>query len=401
LLTQAPTHPRLLIVISDGRDTRSAACSGDDAIAALTRERIPVAVLALAPEKDGAPLKRLARESGGVYVPPAQINTAADRVAKLRRRLALRYRVEFEAHGPGDALLHVRSNGIERTLRLRVDMSARAPEITAVRVTQGTNELTPALLPGSEDASEITLTPQFSITLPLDLLDPESPTPLRLVAYSEHGASAGYMLQLARRGSAASLRLAPDQRVPSKPLPFNSAAMALGGTAMALLLGAGAWVSQRNRAAVLAAPRLRPGAPAMRVNTAEADLPKTVARGALPLMAGRTRIHSPAAARLRISAPGQPDREVPVPGDAPLCIGRALSGGHDVCVRSEFVSGVHARFEWRDGALHVTDEGSSNGTRHNDRLIPPGQPIRLSQGDQVMCADVLVQVVAAVAPPSS
>ncbi len=417
LLAQAPTQPRLLIVISDGRDTGSAHCSRDDAVAAISRARIPVAVLALAAEKEDALLRRLARESGGVYVPPARIGAAAEHIEALRRRLALRYRVEFDARGAGDALLHARVNGVERTLRLRFDAGLRAPEITAVRLTHGAVALEPALLPDAEEIREITLTPQlagraarrveytlgahvyvahsapFTVTLPLAALDPHAPTPLKLVAYAEDGASAGYVLQLARRGSAASLQLAPDQRAPTGPMPFSSAVLALGGTAMALVLGAGAWVSQRHRAAAHAAPRLRASAPVMHGNALAASLPKTVARGSAAQALDRTRIHGPAVARLCISAPGQPDRDVSMPADAPLRIGRAVTGAHDVCVRSAFVSGVHAAFDWRDGALLVTDHGSSNGTFHNGRAIAPGQPVRLAPGDHVLCADVCVRIV--------
>jgi hypothetical protein len=66
-----------------------------------------------------------------------------------------------------------------------------------------------------------------------------------------------------------------------------------------------------------------------------------------------------------------------------ISIGRARNC--DVVLRHESVSKLHGHFRKRsDGALELTDLQSQNGTRINDRRIPPDAP------EMVTPADVLV-----------
>jgi hypothetical protein len=69
-------------------------------------------------------------------------------------------------------------------------------------------------------------------------------------------------------------------------------------------------------------------------------------------------------------------------------IGRAPPA--DVIVADKAVSAQHARFEFADGLWRVSDLGSTNGTRLNDR--PVVAPSRLRRGDQLELGAVRFEV---------
>lgn len=71
-----------------------------------------------------------------------------------------------------------------------------------------------------------------------------------------------------------------------------------------------------------------------------------------------------------------------------LTIGRR--DGNNVVIPDQRVSGQHARLEVRDGALYVTDLGSSNGTRVNGQPVTGSQPIRA--GDVVQIGETEFRV---------
>jgi hypothetical protein len=71
--------------------------------------------------------------------------------------------------------------------------------------------------------------------------------------------------------------------------------------------------------------------------------------------------------------------ERPLPRE--LTIGRDRSCG--VIVAAKTVSRSHARLYEDNGIWFAEDQGSANGTRVNDQVIPPRLPIRLRHGDRI------------------
>jgi len=71
-----------------------------------------------------------------------------------------------------------------------------------------------------------------------------------------------------------------------------------------------------------------------------------------------------------------------------LLAGTDLSVGRDgtrcaAVIQSPSVSGLHATFRFEQGKLMVKDEGSSLGTKVDQRTIPAGEWVELSHGDEI------------------
>ena len=64
-----------------------------------------------------------------------------------------------------------------------------------------------------------------------------------------------------------------------------------------------------------------------------------------------------------------------------LTIGRDRSCG--VILTAKTVSRAHARLYEDHGMRFVEDQGSANGTKVNDQVIPPHLPVRLRHGDRI------------------
>ncbi len=77
-----------------------------------------------------------------------------------------------------------------------------------------------------------------------------------------------------------------------------------------------------------------------------------------------------------------------------LSIGRGTPGSGpppDVdFARDESVSRRHATIKWAEGAYHVVDLGSTNGTWVNGRRIEPNVPVALCNGDRVAVGRISV-----------
>jgi hypothetical protein len=69
-------------------------------------------------------------------------------------------------------------------------------------------------------------------------------------------------------------------------------------------------------------------------------------------------------------------------------IGRAA--GCSITVADNYTSQLHARVFHRDGALHVEDLGSTNGTYVNGRKV--SAPLPLKRGDQVKVGATVFEV---------
>lgn len=69
-----------------------------------------------------------------------------------------------------------------------------------------------------------------------------------------------------------------------------------------------------------------------------------------------------------------------------VTVGR-VSGKADVVIPVATVSGLHARLEKKDGALLVTDLGSTNGTFIDDKKLTPGFAIPVSPGSCIIFGD--------------
>jgi pSer/pThr/pTyr-binding forkhead associated (FHA) protein len=60
--------------------------------------------------------------------------------------------------------------------------------------------------------------------------------------------------------------------------------------------------------------------------------------------------------------------------------------------RDAGVSRRHAKIVFQDGALHICDLGSVNGTRLNGLKLPPNQLYRLNNGDRLECGNLRMTV---------
>ena len=65
-----------------------------------------------------------------------------------------------------------------------------------------------------------------------------------------------------------------------------------------------------------------------------------------------------------------------------VSVGRAAN--NDLVIGVETVSKLHAYFTFEDGAWRLTDYRSTNGTRLNGEAIEGGQPVPVSDGDQLL-----------------
>ena len=74
--------------------------------------------------------------------------------------------------------------------------------------------------------------------------------------------------------------------------------------------------------------------------------------------------------------------------DAEVTIGRAA--GCDITVDDNYASQLHARVFRREGALHVEDLGSTNGTYLNGRKV--SAPLPVKRGDQVKVGATVFEV---------
>jgi len=64
-----------------------------------------------------------------------------------------------------------------------------------------------------------------------------------------------------------------------------------------------------------------------------------------------------------------------------VTIGR--SAGNDIVLEDESVSRQHARLEWQEGVLYITDQGSTNGTQLNNLEITPYIQCPVKEGDSI------------------
>ncbi len=139
-------------------------------------------------------------------------------------------------------------------------------------------------------------------------------------------------------------------------------------------------IPERPTVALVGDPSVEPGG--IRVGVAFAD-----ARGPVDealARADRTLVHPlppvvPPGAVLRILAPGQPARDVPLDG-RPLTIGRGQDA--EIVIADPLVSRRHARLAPRGGRLVLSDLESTNGTRVNgeavrEAVVSPGDRVEL------------------------
>ncbi len=88
--------------------------------------------------------------------------------------------------------------------------------------------------------------------------------------------------------------------------------------------------------------------------------------------------------RLVISIPGQSVQEIALVRPM-FTVGRHAD--NDILLPLEYVSGHHGRLEKRGATWSYTDLGSTNGTFHNGRRLPPNQPVVLQDGDVLRIGD--------------
>jgi len=99
-------------------------------------------------------------------------------------------------------------------------------------------------------------------------------------------------------------------------------------------------------------------------------------------------------AQLFITEAGRPDRTVIVQGT--VTIGRDAE--NDIVLASQAVSRHHAMLLRDDVGLLLVDLESTNGTLVNGVLAPPGEPVRLNDGDVLGFGQVVARYVASSTP---
>lgn len=67
---------------------------------------------------------------------------------------------------------------------------------------------------------------------------------------------------------------------------------------------------------------------------------------------------------------------------AQTTIGRSPSA--DFTVSKDTISGIHARIEYRGDDFYLIDNGSTNKTRLNGKILSPQEPAKLLEGDEIM-----------------
>ena len=83
------------------------------------------------------------------------------------------------------------------------------------------------------------------------------------------------------------------------------------------------------------------------------------------------------------------DREIPLrPGV--LSFGRRE--GNDIVISDPYVSGKHGEFEVTEGAVTLTDTGSTNGTVVNDAKLPANQKTQMQNGDVIKLGQIEITV---------
>ena len=93
---------------------------------------------------------------------------------------------------------------------------------------------------------------------------------------------------------------------------------------------------------------------------------------------------------LAIQIPGQERGEGhPLPSGESLEVGRTQG---DVIIPHRSVSASHCTFSHRDGAVFVTDNGSTNGTFVNREKLKPHRPVMVDEEDQIYLGQVRGQI---------
>jgi tight adherence protein B len=102
-LAAEPLEARVIIVVTDGNETRSAASLGE-AISAARRARTAIYVVAIeSPKFNPDPLRKLAQETGGAYHGTASSATLGKEYAAIASELRRTWRLEYAtATRPGD-----------------------------------------------------------------------------------------------------------------------------------------------------------------------------------------------------------------------------------------------------------------------------------------------------------
>jgi hypothetical protein len=432
----ATATARVLIVVGDGRDSRSSQCGEDHALMRIGAARIPVLAIATVRDADARFLQRLATHSGGEYVSARSGETVRAAFAALRHRITARYRVVFNADSPflafhQNATLHVAAGGRTMSTRVRFTAAPVRPRVLDLRVVRARDrqalsaEALPAntdvvLLPNLAgrtisgvvyDLNGVTYLAEhapYGLTLSSAMMSETTPSAVLVRALGpdpvrDHDGT-GFVLQLALAGSEASRQLGirhPSTETAANPVRVDGVGGPIAVALMGMTLIAGGWLSwkaqrrvQRQPVAsalqrVLSPDPLQSGALA-RSRDITAFAPPRLHTDAPTLRAGAFDVASGAPLG-RIQVAGGRDYVLSA-GSMPIAVGRAASRPHDIALESAFVSARHAQITVHDGELHVTDLGSSNGTRRNGNALTPHVAERVQPGDEIACADVILRV---------
>ena len=207
----------------------------------------------------------------------------------------------------------------------------------------------------------------------------------------------------ADRGAAGRRSLVPDQftvRLHPDDLagldPADEVAAELASGALTYARAHGYALRERPRVTLLPDTALRLGEAEVDAEVSPASAPQPGADQA----DGGTRVYEIPVARapnveVEVREPGRSPRRIPVTG-APIHIGRGAEC--ELVLRDSKVSRRHARLVGRDGALVLTDLGSTNGTMVNGRRV---SEMALGAGDRIELGETSLVIQAASTEPDA
>lgn len=403
-----------LALVSDGFDRGSTVCNLDEAVRAIERVRAPVLVIGVGPY--AGELRRIAAASNGIFADAANPDEVTAAMREVMQRARQRYIVEFVVPQPADGREHTVTVAVRGAAHdsAPVDALPLAPALLGVNLSSDGLALSTTSLPArgrvrmeprfagkGASAAEFVLdgmrtrvdVPPYFFEFDGARLPSDRPSVLSVTVYGASGeasAESTTVLQMAPEGSAAAFQIDPAG-AGVRAWVAGSAGSLAAGTASALLLGAAlATLIRRPRYWMTAMRSESDAPPRASIRSDSYEAATIVQRSEARVLrdgAGAGRLH------LLIHAPGAGAQHVKLT-DAGV-LGRDAAGiRNEIAVSSSYVSLRHARFSSIGEGWQVEDLRSVNGVRHNGIALQPGAAALLRPGDRVMCADVLVEVVA-------
>ena len=437
LMGALPQQRKIILVVTDGEDTKSKQ-SLDDAVAAAKAAKAVVLAVGLGPGVKKDVLDKLASATTGqaVYVDkPDQLRQVFLSFGdQLRRQYVLQYTSQL----PGDDKQHevvVQSNYRGQKAEAKGSFAAKRTPLTldvkgitsATRIT-GAQSIDVAVTGGSAKTVELLVDDQqraTADTAPYVLkwdATKESPGMHRVVVRATDATGVTtdkeFVVEVAGAAQAApTVAASPAKAGAASPVAQDSTILLAIGALVALaLVGFLVWFFALRRPRVAALPRIET-APRVEMDdrTENIDLPvqaKAIASRAGPAAAAAPKMASDAGATVVGAIPSDGAgatvvSEVPAPPPPPKARLQIAQQGaqrvviaaktetilgrlpdNEVTINDPLASRKHARIIREDRTFWVEDMGSKNGTSLNGRQITTRQ--KLVPNDQIKIGDVTI-----------